>query len=211
MEFNKKKCRPGWYGGACQFKKIKCAAKCENGGTCDSQTGTCNCKVDANGIPLFTGKSCNIHVCPNNCSNNGNCDYNTGICSCDSTWGGASCDTYKPLPCLNNCSGNNKGFCIKKTGKCSCHTGWKGEDCSEKVSVVNCPHNCSQAGTCKSDGTCICNFNRTGLDCSNFKNKTNPPTTTIILILLIIIIFSALIYYLFFHKDDYINFVRKKG
>ena len=64
----------------------KCVCNCENGGTCNEETGECVCKA----LSSFEGSQCKIDQCNEKHSNFHNCV--NGVCKVDSYNGSASCD-----------------------------------------------------------------------------------------------------------------------
>jgi hypothetical protein len=141
-------CAEGWYGADCTFKK--CSDSCNGNGQCLDDACVCN--------PGFQGFHCETPVCGNNCSfadGQGQCINNQ--CVCNPGFNGVEC-LYKDCPKAANpstttgdlltCAGN--GVCT--AGQCVCNPAWAGADCTARA----CPFNCSNVGTCNTDGTCTC-------------------------------------------------------
>uniref|UniRef100_A0AAQ4PXG8 Teneurin-4 n=1 Tax=Gasterosteus aculeatus aculeatus TaxID=481459 RepID=A0AAQ4PXG8_GASAC len=137
----------------------------------------------------FKGSAC--AACPVLCSGNG--QYLKGRCMCHSGWKGSECDVptnqcidvtcsshgtcivgtcicnpgYKgenceEVDCLDpTCSG--RGVCVQ--GECHCFVGWGGPGCESPR--ASCMDQCSGHGAFLADtGTCSCDPNWTGQDCS---------------------------------------------
>uniref|UniRef100_A0AAY4CW13 Teneurin-4 n=1 Tax=Denticeps clupeoides TaxID=299321 RepID=A0AAY4CW13_9TELE len=160
-----------------------CPSNCFGNGDCIA--GTCHCFLG------FRGPDCGRATCPVLCSGNG--QYLKGRCTCHSGWKGAECDVptnqcidvacsghgtcivgtcicnpgYKgenceEVDCLDpTCSG--RGVCVR--GECHCFVGWGGPGCESPR--ASCLDQCSGHGAFLSDtGTCSCDPNWTGHDCS---------------------------------------------
>ncbi|XP_036392110.1 teneurin-4 isoform X1 [Megalops cyprinoides] len=160
-----------------------CPSNCFGNGECVS--GTCHCFLG------FRGPDCGRASCPVLCSGNG--QYLKGRCMCHSGWKGSECDVptsqcidvtcsshgtcimgtcicnpgYKgenceEVDCLDpTCSG--RGVCVR--GECHCLVGWGGPGCESPR--ASCMDQCSGHGAFLSDtGTCSCDPNWTGHDCS---------------------------------------------
>lgn len=148
------------------FSPSRCFNNCSNNGVCEM--GACFCR------PGWTGSDCSSPLCPgsfcysdsltlNNscvfCSGNGLCS-SLGECKCNSGYTGPDCSE---IACINNCSG--KGFCFPDfpLNQCICNGVQSGDDCS----ITLCLNDCALSGTCNhADGTCACNPNFYGPDCS---------------------------------------------
>ncbi|XP_058884281.1 teneurin-4 isoform X10 [Acipenser ruthenus] len=161
----------------------ECPSNCYGNGDCVS--GTCHCFLG------FLGPDCGRASCPVLCSGNG--QYLKGRCVCHSGWKGTECDIptnqcidlacsnhgtcivgtcicnpgYKgenceEVDCLDpTCSG--RGVCVR--GECHCIVGWGGPSCENPR--ASCMDQCSGHGTFLPDtGTCNCDPNWTGHDCS---------------------------------------------
>ncbi|KAJ8271772.1 hypothetical protein COCON_G00106310 [Conger conger] len=168
---------------------MECPHNCHGNGDCLS--GTCHCFAG------FLGPDCSRAACPVLCSGNG--QYSRGRCLCFSGWKGTECDVpntqcidthcgghgicitgscacnagYKgdnceDVDCLDpSCSAH--GICIH--GECHCNPGWGGTSCEALKTM--CPDQCSGHGTHHSEsGTCTCDANWTGPDCSVGKHRT---------------------------------------
>lgn len=160
----------------------RCNKNCSNEGICEYSRCICNMKKWGNvcqydycynsfcysDLDIFTTQVC-YH-----CSNNGKCI--NGKCECDEGWTGNDCSIQD---CPNQCSGIQFGICneMKPVSQCECNQQLKrgGDDCSE----VFCLNTCGVTGICNiNDGTCQCEKNHTGIDCSIFmvsfrKEKSN--------------------------------------
>ncbi|MED6284165.1 Teneurin-4, partial [Characodon lateralis] len=160
-----------------------CPSNCFGNGDCVA--GTCHCFLG------FKGPDCGRAACPVLCSGNG--QYLKGRCMCHSGWKGSECDVptsqciditcsghgtcivgtcicnpgYKgenceEVDCLDpTCSG--RGACVQ--GECHCFIGWGGPGCESPR--ASCMDQCSGHGAFLADtGTCSCDPNWTGHDCS---------------------------------------------
>ncbi|KAI1893645.1 hypothetical protein AGOR_G00125840 [Albula goreensis] len=160
-----------------------CPSNCFGNGDCIS--GTCHCFLG------FRGPDCGRASCPVLCSGNG--QYLKGRCMCYSGWKGPECDVptsqciditcsshgscivgtcicnpgYKgenceEVDCLDpTCSG--RGVCVQ--GECHCLAGWGGPACESPR--PSCMDQCSGHGAyLPESGTCSCDPNWTGHDCS---------------------------------------------
>uniref|UniRef100_A0A8D3C7V4 Teneurin-4 n=1 Tax=Scophthalmus maximus TaxID=52904 RepID=A0A8D3C7V4_SCOMX len=160
-----------------------CPSNCFGNGDCVA--GTCHCFLG------FKGPDCGRAACPVLCSGNG--QYLKGRCMCHSGWKGAECDVptnqciditcsshgtcivgtcicnpgYKgenceEVDCMDpTCSG--RGVCVQ--GECHCFVGWGGPGCESPR--ASCMDQCSGHGAFLADtGTCTCDPNWTGHDCS---------------------------------------------
>uniref|UniRef100_A0A8D0L4Z0 Teneurin-3 n=1 Tax=Sphenodon punctatus TaxID=8508 RepID=A0A8D0L4Z0_SPHPU len=163
---------------------VECPRNCHGNGECVS--GSCHC------FPGFLGPDCSRAACPVLCSGNG--QYSKGRCLCYSGWKGTECDV--PITqCIDpQCGG--RGICIMGScvcnsgykgenceeadcldpacsshgvcihGECHCNPGRGGNNCEILKSM--CPDQCSGHGTyLQESGTCTCDPNWTGPDCSN--------------------------------------------
>jgi hypothetical protein len=113
-----------------------CPGGCSGHGTCDEETGTCDCE------PSFTGKDCTYEIC-GSCVH-GLCHENKCICQMDEKtelpmFFGESCE-YRECPGVSfangtvrvPCSGNGK--CLSTGGglsdaACDCQDGFSGLGC----------------------------------------------------------------------------------
>jgi len=112
-------CKQNWFGGDCSQRRCpytrawvdsKVAtephfyAECANKGSCDRETGVCNCDVG------YGGSGCRRQTCPNDCSGHGTCEYIEDFTSGALTqW-----DEHKIMGC-------------------QCDPGYEGHDCSSKM------------------------------------------------------------------------------
>eukprot|EP00063_Salmo_salar_P092585 XP_014067420.1 PREDICTED: teneurin-3-like isoform X7 [Salmo salar] len=162
---------------------MECSHNCYGNGECVS--GSCHC------FPRFSGPYCSRAACPILCSGNG--QYARGRCQCYSGWKGTECDV-PATQCVDPqcgghgicvtgncvCNAGHKGSnchqvdCLDPTcsghgschhGECHCNPGWGGMGCA--ILRSTCPEQCSSHGTFHTEtGTCICEANWTGTDCS---------------------------------------------
>merc|ERR1711871_637296 len=151
-------CDSGFKGAACDIIRCKGDIECSNHGTCNTQTGECQCHGN------FTGSACE-NFCPNNCNApSGICDG--GRCLCEEGFSGSGCELRM---CPNDC-GSTRGKCNGKTGACECYPGYVGEACEN---VTECPRGCMNKGKCVTapDGrkVCQCDDPAYGYDCATLK------------------------------------------
>ena len=152
---------------------------CQNGGTCQEQSGgyICNCPS------RFTGTHCEYDLDPcvsNPCLYEAQCvnlknDYH---CECPPKLSGKRC--HYGMHCNPNPCGNN-GICEEGLSGpiCKCR-GFTGEFCT--IDINECLHQnpCHNGGTCiNSNGgfTCICPDNSTGVYCHDPVAGMNPSKT----------------------------------
>merc|ERR1712072_1187332 len=99
-------------------------------GTCDTMTGTCNCKACKPCAQAWGGVACDMRTCPDDCNKNGVCHEATGKCQCRHGFAGPACE-------IKLCS--NHGLCAN--GLCVCFEGFSGLNCSiatgKKASVAS--------------------------------------------------------------------------
>merc|ERR1712025_345999 len=107
---------------------------CSGHGTCDTMTGTCNCKACKSCAQAWGGVACDMRTCPDDCNKNGVCHEATGKCQCRHGFAGPACEIKL---CPNQCS--NNGLCAN--GLCVCFEGFSGLNCSiatgKKASVAS--------------------------------------------------------------------------
>ncbi|KAJ8036101.1 Hyalin [Holothuria leucospilota] len=120
--------------------------QCENGASCDPQTGVCLCR------PGFTGNQCEL-VCPAGfygqdcatvCDCPSSCHPENGTCICEPGFMGQSCIDICPIgtfgqDCLGVCPDCSSG------GQCDPVTG---------LCIDSC--NCTNGGSCDQQGVCLC-------------------------------------------------------
>ncbi|XP_035525860.1 teneurin-3 [Morone saxatilis] len=166
-----------------QDSVTECTHNCYGNGECVA--GSCHC------FPGFIGPYCSRAACPVLCSGNG--QYTRGRCQCYSGWKGTECDVPASQCIDPQCGGHGlcvAGNCVCNTGhkgpnceqvdcvdpmcsghgachhgECHCNPGWGGISC--EILKSTCPEQCSSHGTFNTDsGTCVCEANWTGADCS---------------------------------------------
>ncbi|XP_061644643.1 teneurin-3 isoform X5 [Phyllopteryx taeniolatus] len=171
------------YKAVVQESVTECAHNCYGNGEC--AVGSCHC------FPGFIGPYCSRAACPVLCSGNG--QYTRGRCQCYSGWKGTECDVASGQCVDPQCGGHGvcvAGNCVCNTGwrgsnceqvdcvdpkcsghgtchhgECHCTPGWGGISC--EILKSTCPEQCSSHGTFSTDsGTCVCEDNWTGADCS---------------------------------------------
>ena len=146
-----------WVGGVVAANDVHGPAECSNKGICDTQTGTCQC------FDNYEGLACERTVCPENCSGHGECyrakqiaddagteystpwDANKHVgCICDAGYRGHSChqlecpsgaDVMKGFgnEAGRDCSG--RGICDYGKGRCQCFLGYSGARCEDQVAA----------------------------------------------------------------------------
>jgi hypothetical protein len=152
--------------------------ECSDRGTCDVQSGVCQCSNDfetSNGYNVegvrgdcgYATES--IQYCPGDiaCSAHGHCLNNpTYKCQCSAGWTGADCSEqlcpsdllWFSLPEDNNqahtsayteCSG--AGNCDRATGECQCNVGFTGASCNR----LSCPGQTDDTEACYGHGRCL--------------------------------------------------------
>ncbi|XP_053725062.1 laminin subunit beta-3 [Synchiropus splendidus] len=129
-----------------------------NGGRCDDDTGTCQCKLNVEGARCDRCKKGFHSLSPSNplgcskcqCSSSGSlsdvCDPATGQCRCQPHFHGLTCDVcangyWRAFqsggcePCRCDASRSLGDSCNMLTGQCECKPGFGGRRCTE------CPDN----------------------------------------------------------------------
>lgn len=143
------------------------AILCENGGTCNRKTATCDCPA------AYTGPSCSVSACTSSlssCNNHGTCDVSGSAakCVCNPGYAGPTCAIN-----LSTCPGNTAVTCahgaLSSCTACDCTYGqlassrWYGATCSQ------CAYTCNTVGTTgvNSDCSgCVCKDGYTGRLCA---------------------------------------------
>ena len=145
------KCKFDGVGCISKVNKVKCSVNCGSNGTCNTNTGKCDC------IDGYTGPDCTDKKCTIACNKNQKCS--DGKCICKPGYKGTDCTDKK---CTIACNKNQK--C--SDGKCICKPGYKGTDCMD----INCPNNCNNNGACNfKTGKCTCFEGYSGDDCSDLE------------------------------------------
>jgi len=112
-------CKQNWFGGDCSQRKCPYTrawvdsgnindphfyAECANKGSCDRETGICNCDTG------YGGSGCRRQTCPNDCSGHGTCEYIEDFTTdSEGQW-----DEHKIMGC-------------------KCDPGYESHDCSSKI------------------------------------------------------------------------------
>jgi hypothetical protein len=140
-----------WIGHVVQENDVHPILECSNRGTCNRQTGECDC------FPGYDGIACQRYICPDDCNYRGVCfpekflARNAGViyetpwdamksvgCVCDIGYRGTTCADREcstgpdPLGGFGNeagrdCSG--RGLCDYQTGLCQCFGRFYGNRC----------------------------------------------------------------------------------
>ncbi|KAM9813916.1 laminin subunit beta-3 [Neosynchiropus ocellatus] len=148
-----------------------------NGGRCDDDTGTCQCKLNVEGARCDRCKKGFHSLSPSNplgcskcqCSSAGSlsdaCDPTTGQCRCQPHFHGLTCDVCSDgywrafqsggcEPCRCDASKSLGDSCNMLTGQCECKPGFGGRRCTECPDnsygdpLIGCkPCLCSREGT----------------------------------------------------------------
>ncbi|XP_059185113.1 laminin subunit beta-3-like [Centropristis striata] len=159
---------------------IRCICSAEgtvNGGRCDDNTGSCQCKVNVEGPRCDRCKRGSYDLSASNplgcsrcsCSPDGSlsdvCDSLTGQCPCRPHFHGLKCEVcskgyWKPAlsgqctPCGCDPTRSYSDTCDQVTGQCQCKPGFGGQKCTE------CPDNTygdplvgCQSCQCDAEGT----------------------------------------------------------
>jgi hypothetical protein len=135
------------------------ASGCLNGGTCNTETGMCECVGD------FSGAQCGVAPCDTLACNalTSSCDLTTNskaMCICNDGFSGDRCNALA-VSCPLDAS---EGACVHgarnvfisgstpSCGACECEDGWSGALCD------TCALSCQNGGTVASDicGVCSC-------------------------------------------------------
>ncbi|CAL1295986.1 unnamed protein product, partial [Larinioides sclopetarius] len=149
------------------FEEDDCHKKCEkddycaNGGTCNTETGKCNCPTGTNGVNCKNIEGCDQLNCQ---TKSATCVFDVAgkmpTCKCNAgNFYFEEDDCHKKCEKDDNCA--NGGTCNTETGKCNCTTGTNGVNCKniEGCDQLNCQ---TKSATCVFDvagkmPTCKCN------------------------------------------------------
>ncbi|CAL1301498.1 unnamed protein product, partial [Larinioides sclopetarius] len=149
------------------FEEDDCHKKCEkddncaNGGTCNTETGKCNCPTGTNGVNCKNIEGCDQLNCQ---TKSATCVFDVAgkmpTCKCNAdNFYFEEDDCHKKCEKDDNCA--NGGTCNTETGKCNCPTGTNGVNCKniEGCDQLNCQ---TKSATCVFDvagkmPTCKCN------------------------------------------------------
>nr|PIL97759.1 EGF family domain-containing protein [Toxoplasma gondii COUG] len=128
---NRCECQSGWGQGDCSKPVDKCEdVSCNNGSSCDADSGTCICP------PGFGDEFC--ETCSSKgCLNGGVCQPN-GTCTCPEGFEGPLCDQSGSCPGAGG-QCQNGGACDPEKGQCICSEGFTGARCEE----AGAPYTCS--------------------------------------------------------------------
>lgn len=98
-------------------------AECAGRGTCNRETGECQC------FDGFEGKACSRTTCPNDCSGHGTCEYMDDLYYAD-VYGDYSVSTFQDEAKTFT---NYHGWDSRKTRGCICDPTYGDIDCSKKM------------------------------------------------------------------------------
>ena len=139
-------------------KDNKCdGVNCGTQGTCNEDTGKCDCNEG------WEGTLCDsviiTSICDTiNCGENGICNEVTGMCDCQEGWEGTLCDSVITTSICDTINCGENGICNEVTEMCDCNEGWTGVLC--EVKLPDCLDlDCGPNGTCIIDNgiaICIC-------------------------------------------------------
>eukprot|EP00727_Mastigamoeba_balamuthi_P004624 m51a1_g1416 putative low quality protein: tenascin-x (2078) ;mRNA; f:40510-48712 len=171
-------CHCTWPAIGTSCAQTQCASpKCSGHGSCDLNTGKCQCwekynvTADCSILSLQCSDDCDV-------MGGGFCDQTTGECKCYSGWGSGPAGPCTERVCSQNCNYPN-GVCVN--GTCACTSRYTGVVCA--ILNIDCPGNCSGGhGTCnRQTGKCSCYPGYEGeacelIPCTLFKNCSSHGT-----------------------------------
>jgi len=101
-------------------------SECSNKGTCDRESGTCQCQE------MFEGDACERMTCPGRtpCNGHGVCTTMSGLAEYHETNGESDPKSYGLIP------NKKETWDFKMVYGCACDENWMGYDCSKRV----CPY-----------------------------------------------------------------------
>lgn len=158
-------------------------AECSNKGTCNRQSGVCEC------FEGYTGEGCSQTACPNNCSGHGECktikdldpsyklwdDDKTQKCVCDSKYSGPDC-SQRRCPKGDDPVTRYKGFTRIKLKSGTEHpNGYFNDYCFDSTSLGNLTEaswtSASTMGHCAPVASAV-GVQQNHTQCNNIKTKT---------------------------------------
>ncbi|XP_012589978.1 PREDICTED: multiple epidermal growth factor-like domains protein 6 [Condylura cristata] len=153
-------CPPDTYGKNCSF-----SCSCQNGGTCDPQTGACRCPPGVSGAHCedgcpkgFYGRLCRKKC---HCAHRGRCHRLYGACLCDPGLYGRFCHLACPPWAFGpgcseecQCEQRNSQACDPRDGRCACKAGYRGERCQDECQPGSFGPGCQNACACPPGVTC---------------------------------------------------------
>ena len=147
-------------------KDSKCDnVNCGTQGTCNEETGNCDCNEG------WEGTLCDSEIISSicdtlNCGEYGVCNEETGECDCQDGWTGSLCDVQTMACDTLDCG--DHGTCNPDTKMCDCEDGWQGLLCDEVDLCFEV--DCTNGDCDPATGECICEDGWMGEMCDEADN-----------------------------------------